>query len=96
MLESKFQRNLINELTDMFPGSVVLKNDAQYKPGFPDLIILYEDRWACLECKASSNAAERPNQAFYVDFLNEMSYAAFIHPENKERVLDEVQQALRA
>ena len=93
MLERDFQAGLIKEIKDLFPGCIVLKNDPQYLQGFPDLTILYHDRWAVLEVKKSKNARHRPNQDFYVQNANQMSYAAFIYPENKEAVLNELQQA---
>lgn len=40
MLESKFQSGLIKEIKERFPGSIVLKTDATYIQGFPDLLIL--------------------------------------------------------
>lgn len=91
--ENTFQAALIKELKDLFPGCVVLKNDPNYIQGFPDLTILYKDKWAVLECKKSLSASKRPNQRYYVDMLGEMSYANFICPENREDVLDELQQA---
>lgn len=91
--ENAFQAALIKELKDLFPGCVVLKNDPNYIQGFPDLTILYKDRWAVLECKRSKSASKRPNQSYYIDQLGTMSYAAFICPENREDVLDELQQA---
>lgn len=93
-LERNFQASLIKELKYIFPGAVVLKNDPNYIQGFPDLLILYRDRWAALECKRSSSASSRPNQRYYVDLLNQMSYSAFVCPENKEEILNELQQAL--
>ena len=95
-LESLFQRLLIDELEEMFPGCVILKNDSSYRQGMPDLVVLYNDRWAMLECKKNSKSRPRPNQPYYVDMLNDMSFAAFIYPENKEEVLRDLQQALRA
>ena len=95
MKENKFQSELRKDLESIFPRCIVLLNDASYIQGFPDLLILYEDHWAALECKRSSSASHRPNQDYYVDLLNEMSYAAFIFPENKQEVLDELQHALR-
>lgn len=91
--ENAFQAALIKELKNLFPGCVVLKNDPNYIQGFPDLTILYKDKWAVLECKKSLSASKRPNQRYYVDMLGEMSYANFICPENREDVLDELQQA---
>ena len=93
--ESRFQRNLILDLEDMFPGCVVMKNDPNYIQGIPDLIILYEDKWAALECKRSAREKHQPNQDYYITKMNSMSYAAFIYPENKEDILDELQQALQ-
>ncbi len=95
MLESKFQASLIKELKTLFKDCVVLKNDANYLQGFPDLLVLYNDRWAALECKRSKSASHRPNQDYYVNKLNNMSYASFICPENRNEVMDELQQALR-
>lgn len=95
MLESRFQSELIKELKQEFPGCIVLKNDPDYIQGIPDLLIIYGSKWAALECKRSANASKRPNQKYYVDKMNEMSYAAFISPENKEEVLHDLQSALR-
>ena len=93
MLESKFQASLIKELKTLFKDCVVLKNDANYLQGFPDLLVLYNDRWAALECKRSKSASHRPKQDHYVNKLNNMSYASFICPENRNEVLNELQQA---
>lgn len=93
--ESKFQAKLIVELKELFPGSIVLKNDSNYIQGFPDLTILFEKKWAVLECKKSEDEAVQPNQDYYVDKLGKMSYAKFIHPGNKEEILGELQQAFR-
>lgn len=92
MLESKFQAELIKEIKTKFPGCIVVKNDCNYIQGFPDLTILYKDKWAVLECKKKSNASKRPNQDYYVDTLNKMSFSRFIYPENKEEVLRGLQQ----
>lgn len=94
MLESKFQKDLIAELKEMFPDALIFKNDT--KQGLQDLTILYKDRWALLECKADANAPHQPNQDYYVKKADEMSFSRFIFPENKQEVLDELQQALRA
>jgi hypothetical protein len=93
MLESVFQSRLIKELESMFKGCVILKNDENYIQGFPDLLILYKTKWAALECKREEDASHRPNQDYYIEILGQMSFARFIYPENKEEVLDELQQA---
>ena len=87
-LESGFQDCLREELKDLFPGCMIFKMDQIQ--GIPDLLILYEDRWAMLECKKSAKASRRPNQEYYVDLLNKMSFSSFIYPENKDEVLDEL------
>lgn len=91
--ESIFQSELIKELKKLFKGCIVTKLDAKHIQGIPDLLILYKDKWATLECKKSKNAKRRPNQKYYVDRMNEMSFSRFIFPENKEEVLDDLQQA---
>lgn len=93
--ESSFQSKLIKELKSRFEGCMVLKNDAGYLQGICDLLILYGNKWAALECKASVDAHRQPNQEYYVDKFNQMSYARFIYPENKEEVLDELQQTFK-
>lgn len=95
MLERQYQARIIKKLEARFPGAVVLKNDSQYRQGIPDLTILYGERWAALEVKTSADANEQPNQGHYVSMLDDMSFAAFIHPDNEEQVLDELQSALR-
>lgn len=92
-LERDFQSKLIREIKDRFPGCVVMKNDPNYIQGIPDLTILYGKHWASLETKRSSSAKHRPNQDYYVDKLDSMSFSRFICPENKEEVLGELQSA---
>lgn len=90
MLESKFQANLIKKLKKRFPGCMVLKNDPTYLQGIPDLLVLYKDKWASLECKKSANARHQPNQDYYVKQMNDMSFSSFICPENEPEVLNEL------
>lgn len=93
--ESEFQGNLIKKIKERFPGCMVLKNDPTYIQGIPDLLILHNDKWAALECKKSEKEKARPNQPYYVDKMNGMSYASFIYPENEEEVLNEIQSTLQ-
>lgn len=92
-LESGFQDNLRKELQRLFPGCMIFKMDQIQ--GIPDLLVLYKNMWASLECKKSANAAKRPNQEYYVGLMNEMSFSRFISPENKEEVLRDLQQTFR-
>ena len=94
--ESAFQKGLINDLKKRFPGCMVLKNDPNYIQGIPDLLVLYEGRWAALECKKTKQASHQPNQDYYVERMNEMSFSRFVYPENKEIILDELQQSFQS
>lgn len=87
MLENEFQSKLIKEIKRRFPGCIVLKNDPTYIQGIPDLIILHNDKWGALECKKNSKASKRPNQEYYIGIMNQISFARFIYPENKDEVL---------
>ena len=80
----------------MFPGCIVTKLDSSDIQGIPDLLILYKNKWATLENKRSKNATKRPNQEYYVEKLDSMSFSRFIFPENKEEVLRELQSAFQA
>ena len=80
----------------MFPGCMVLKNDPCYIQGIPDLMVLYRDKWASLEVKKTAKSHHQPNQDYYIEKMNDMSFARFIYPENKEEVLRELQHAFRA
>ena len=95
MKESKFQADLKKELKVRFPGCIVMKNDANYIQGIPDLLVLWNDKWASLECKNSASAAHQPNQDYYVEKMNDMSFSAFIFPENKKEVLNELERSFK-
>jgi hypothetical protein len=96
MTESSFQSKLIQDLRTLFPGCIILKNDPNYLQGFPDLLILYHNKWAALEVKDNECSSLEPNQAHYITLLDRMSYASFIYPKNKRRILNELQQTLRS
>jgi len=93
-LESGFQDRLVENLKDLFPGCMVFKMDQIQ--GIPDLLILYKNKWASLECKKRAGAKKQPNQEYYVGLMDEMSFSRFIYPENKEEVLHELQQAFKS
>ncbi len=95
MNERQYQTQIIHKLETYFPGCVVLKNDAGYRQGIPDLTVFYNDRWAALEIKLSVNARNQPNQTYYIQKMNDMSFAAFLYPENEEAVFNDLQSAFR-
>ena len=96
MLERDYQGKLIKRIKERFPGSVVLKNDPNYIQGFPDLLVLHEDKWAALECKRSASESHRPNQDYYIQELGAMSFASFIFPENEEEVMNALQRTFES
>lgn len=91
--ETKFQKDIKDAIKDRFPDSIILKQN-NGPQGIPDLFIINNNKWAALECKDAEDAKHQPNQDYYIDKLNKMSYAAFIFPENKTEVLNEVFKAL--
>ena len=95
-LERDFQSGLVKELKALLPGCIVTKLDSGHIQGIPDLLVLFKDKWATLECKKSPGARKRPNQDYYVKLMNEMSFSRFICPENKEEILRELQQAFKS
>jgi hypothetical protein len=96
MKETTYQHDLIKTIEKILPGCVIFKGNAAVTQGVPDLTILYQHRWAMLEVKTSRTAPQQPNQDYWVEHFDDMSYAAFIYPENEEQVLDELQRALRS
>ena len=87
-LESGFQDKLRDEIKRKYPDSLIFKMDQIQ--GIPDLLVLHKSKWASLECKKNATASHRPNQDYYVDKLNNMSFARFVYPENKDQVLEEL------
>lgn len=92
MNESDFQKLVIRRLKREFPECVVMKQDAGYKQGVPDIVIFLKDRYAMLEVKRSSKATHRPNQDHYVSKFNDWSYASFVYPENVDQVFGELKE----
>lgn len=89
-LESKFQKDFLDEAKRRYPGCIALKNDSGYIQGFPDWTLLYKDKWAVLEMKKERGAIKQPNQEYYVDMLNNMSFSRFVFPENQEEVFEDL------
>lgn len=87
-LESGFQDKLRDSLKELFPGCMIFKMDQIQ--GIPDLLVLYKNKWATLENKKSEKATRRPNQEYYVNRMNEMSFSRFIYPENRDEVLNDL------
>jgi hypothetical protein len=93
--ESRFQASLIRKIKRQYPGAIIIRPDSGYLQGIPDRLILFKNKWAAFECKESQRSRHRPNQDYYIDLLDQMSYASFVYPENEERFLHELQQTFR-
>lgn len=93
--ENSFQSKLKKELKERYPGCIVTKLDSSDIQGIPDLLVLYKNKWATLENKRSKKAKKRPNQEYYVQVMDDMSFSRFIYPENKEQVLSELDNLFR-
>jgi hypothetical protein len=96
--ESDYQHDLIMKIKNRFPDAFVLKNDPSYIQGIPDLTVLWEDKWATLECKKSKKDCDKdftPNQRLYVQKMKKMSFSSFIYPENEQEVLDAMERSFQ-
>lgn len=90
MTEPEYQAKLKKKIKELLPGCIVQKEDSREIQGIPDLLILYNNKWASLEVKIDEDAEHQPNQDYYVDKMDGMSFSRFIFPENEERVLNEL------
>ena len=95
MTETVSQQSIIDHLKRRFTGIIILKTDPKYLQGVPDLLILWNNKWAALEVKKSKNEHHQPKQEYYVSKLKKMSYASFIYPENREDVYNDLEQTLQ-
>jgi hypothetical protein len=99
MLERDYQKKLKEKLYKRFPDAIIFKTDpfAMQMQGFPDLLILKNDKWAALEVKAAEKSSHQPNQEDYINRIKHMgNYAAFIFPENEKEILNELERALNS
>lgn len=95
--ERDYQPQLIKKLERMFPGCYVRKHDMQQ--GWPDLLILWGPHWALLEVKREEPTSEddfEPNQEWWIEEFDRMSFSACIYPENEQEVLHALSQAFGA
>lgn len=88
MKEKDYQAGIIKKLKLRYPNCIVMKNDSKYIQGIPDITILYNGMWAMLEVKKDSNSHIQPNQNYYIEKLDDMSFAAYIYPDNESEVIE--------
>jgi hypothetical protein len=91
--ERQYQAKVTKKIRNLFPGCMLIKNDPQYQQGIPDWTLLYGDKWGMIEIKASKNAPFQPNQEYYLEVLDDMSFAMVIYPEIEEDMLNALQEA---
>ena len=86
-LEKLFQREVKDDIYNTMTEVTVIKTDPTDLQGMPDLLVLYQGRFAALEVKRNADASHRPNQDIYIERLRHKGFAEFIYPENKDKVL---------
>lgn len=89
--ETVYRRELIKKIERRLPGCFITKNDPSENQGIPDILILFRNMWGMLEIKMFEDAPKQPNQPYYVEKFNEMSFASFINPQNEDQVLNDLQ-----
>lgn len=97
MLESELKVTFMYVLNDIFRRYEVDADFIEpktFKRSKPDLIVLFGNRWAAFEFKRSAKAPRRPNQTYYIQKYDAMSHARFVHPENLEEVINEMEDLL--
>lgn len=93
--ETAYQRLVKRRLDSEYPGCIIIMIPPDQIQGIPDLLVLYEDRWAMLEVKTSADEPFQPNQEYYIETINAtMSYCSVIYPEIEDKVFYELQQSL--
>lgn len=94
-LESQFKSEFLKRVRDEFPGCHIEINGTDFMQGIPDTTIYWGRHWAKLEFKRKRTAKKQPNQDYYVEMFDRMSFARVVYPENQEEVLRELQQKFR-
>jgi hypothetical protein len=94
--EREYQPGLIKRIEKLLPGAYVRKVD--FQQGWPDLLILWRDRWALLEVKKRPPAPSdyEPNQEWWIEEFDRLSFSACIYPENEQEVLNALLQTFRS
>lgn len=99
--EREYQPGLIKRIENLFKVKFqvevyVRKIDIQQ--GWPDLLILAPGFWALLEVKKEEPTSAddfEPNQEWWIEEFDSMSFSACIYPENEQEVLHALKEAFR-
>ena len=82
-----------SNLAYSFSWLIIEFANANRRNGIPDVIIFYKKKHARLETKRSKDASKRQLQEYYIEYFNKQGiYAAFLMPENKEEVFNELRR----
>jgi len=87
-----YQSVVKKKLKEEFPNCKVHRLDPNDIQGSPDLLLLCPSTWATLETKGYKKAKQQPNQPYYVNLHNDMSFSSFIFPENEKEVFDRLHE----
>lgn len=91
--ESEFKNKLYRDIRTKFPGSEVIPNDAGYIQGFPDATVYFPNgKYVLLEGKRDENSPKQPNQEYYVNESTLSNNAMFVYPQNKKKVMKELER----
>lgn len=91
--ESEFKNKLYRDIRTKFPGSEVIPNDAGYIQGFPDATVYFPNgKYVLLEGKRDENSPKQPNQEYYVNESPLSNNAMFVYPQNKKKVMKELER----
>lgn len=94
MLEKTFVKQFRYDLMDRTRGTDLdYIYPKTYVRSQPDLVILGPNMtWAALEFKRDKDADRQPMQEWHINRLKKKGYAGFVYPENREEVLDELEE----
>lgn len=100
MQERDYQTGLIKKIRRDLSGCLILKNNSAYLQGVPDLTIFYGPRWGMLEVKPKKPRPGtddfEPNQEWYIEEIDKMSFCRCIYPSNEREVLRGLYKTLRS
>lgn len=97
--EREYQPGLIERIESLFEdrfGVTVYVRKIDIQQGWPDLLILAPGFWAMLEVKREEPTCAddfEPNQEWWIEEFDEMSFSACIYPDNEQDVLSGLSHA---
>lgn len=91
-MEAQFKKDFLKKVEARLRHNkvpyLVLKVDSTFDRSKPDTIILADHGWCALEFKRSKSASHRPNQDFWIKYLNEIGgLALFVYPEKEDEFI---------